>query len=51
MSHPVTIACAAQIHLSEPEGDILLFLTGQDEIDRCAGGGGARGGSRSDGVR
>eukprot|EP00879_Flechtneria_rotunda_P012406 GHRR01012955.1.p1 GENE.GHRR01012955.1~~GHRR01012955.1.p1 ORF type:complete len:1206 (+),score=437.88 GHRR01012955.1:239-3856(+) len=22
-----------QIHLSEPEGDILLFLTGQDEID------------------
>lgn len=22
-----------QIHLTEPEGDILLFLTGQDEID------------------
>jgi ATP-dependent RNA helicase DHX8/PRP22 len=22
-----------QIHLSEPEGDVLLFLTGQDEID------------------
>ena len=25
-----------QIHLSEPEGDILLFLTGQDEIDTAA---------------
>ena len=25
-----------QIHLSEPEGDILLFLTGQDEIDSAA---------------
>lgn len=25
---------SCQIHLSEPEGDILLFLTGQDEIDR-----------------
>ena len=22
-----------QIHLSEPPGDILLFLTGQEEID------------------
>ena len=22
-----------QIHLTEPEGDILLFLTGQEEID------------------
>lgn len=22
-----------QIHLSEPAGDILLFLTGQEEID------------------
>lgn len=25
-----------QIHLSEPEGDILVFLTGQEEIDTCA---------------
>jgi ATP-dependent RNA helicase DHX8/PRP22 len=25
-----------QIHLSEPAGDILIFLTGQDEIDTCA---------------
>ena len=25
-----------QIHLSEPEGDILLFLTGQEEIDTAA---------------
>ena len=24
-----------QIHLSEPEGDILLFLTGQEEIDHA----------------
>ncbi|MEW5307724.1 MAG: hypothetical protein WDW36_010101 [Sanguina aurantia] len=24
-----------QIHLSEPEGDILLFLTGQEEIETC----------------
>ena len=22
-----------QIHLTEPEGDVLLFLTGQEEID------------------
>jgi len=22
-----------QIHLSEPPGDVLLFLTGQEEID------------------
>lgn len=22
-----------QIHLSEPEGDVLLFLTGQEEIE------------------
>ena len=22
-----------QIHLTEPEGDILLFLTGQEEIE------------------
>ena len=25
-----------QIHLSEPSGDILIFLTGQEEIDTCA---------------
>ncbi len=24
-----------QIHLSEPEGDVLLFLTGQEEIETC----------------
>ena len=24
-----------QIHLSQPEGDILLFLTGQEEIDQA----------------
>ena len=24
-----------QIHLSEPAGDILIFLTGQEEIDTC----------------
>jgi ATP-dependent RNA helicase DHX8/PRP22 len=25
-----------QIHLSEPAGDVLIFLTGQEEIDTCA---------------
>jgi len=25
-----------QIHLTEPDGDILLFLTGQEEIDTAA---------------
>jgi ATP-dependent RNA helicase DHX8/PRP22 len=25
-----------QIHLSEPAGDILVFLTGQEEIDSCS---------------
>jgi ATP-dependent RNA helicase DHX8/PRP22 len=25
-----------QIHLSEPAGDILIFLTGQEEIDTCS---------------
>lgn len=25
-----------QIHLTEPAGDILVFLTGQEEIDTCA---------------
>ena len=28
-----SLACVMQIHLSEPAGDILLFLTGQEEID------------------
>merc|ERR1719183_34810 len=27
------LICVMQIHLTEPQGDILLFLTGQDEID------------------
>ena len=25
-----------QIHLSEPAGDVLVFLTGQEEIDTCS---------------
>lgn len=28
-----SIDCVLQIHLTEPPGDILLFLTGQEEID------------------
>ncbi|DBA04828.1 TPA: hypothetical protein N0F65_004465 [Lagenidium giganteum] len=28
-----SLLCVMNIHLSEPEGDILLFLTGQEEID------------------
>lgn len=28
-----SIMCVLQIHLTEPPGDILLFLTGQEEID------------------
>ncbi|XP_019173426.1 PREDICTED: probable pre-mRNA-splicing factor ATP-dependent RNA helicase DEAH5 [Ipomoea nil] len=28
-----TLITVMQIHLTEPEGDILLFLTGQEEID------------------
>lgn len=31
-----TMITVMQIHLSEPEGDILVFLTGQEEIDTCA---------------
>jgi len=32
-----SIRTAVQIHLCEPEGDILLFLTGEDEIEQaCA---------------
>lgn len=27
------LSCVLQIHLNEPPGDILLFLTGQEEID------------------
>lgn len=30
------IITVMQIHLSEPAGDILVFLTGQEEIDSCA---------------
>lgn len=30
-----SITTVMQIHLSEPAGDILLFLTGQEEIDTC----------------
>lgn len=29
------IRTVMDIHLKEPEGDILLFLTGRDEIERC----------------
>lgn len=28
-----SLLCIMQIHLDEPPGDILLFLTGQEEID------------------
>ena len=31
-----TLITIMQIHLSEPAGDILVFLTGQEEIDTCA---------------
>jgi len=30
-----TMITVMQIHLSEPAGDILVFLTGQEEIDTC----------------
>ena len=30
-----TLITVMQIHLSEPAGDILVFLTGQEEIDTC----------------
>jgi len=29
------IKTVLDIHLKEPEGDVLLFLTGRDEIERC----------------
>jgi len=28
-----SLQCIMQIHITEPKGDILLFLTGQEEID------------------
>lgn len=31
-----TLITVMQIHLSEPAGDILVFLTGQEEIDTCS---------------
>ena len=30
---PALFACAPQIHTQEGPGDILVFLTGQDEIE------------------
>eukprot|EP00760_Papus_ankaliazontas_P004804 PhM_4_TR12160/c0_g1_i1/m.38194/K12813/DHX16; pre-mRNA-splicing factor ATP-dependent RNA helicase DHX16 len=30
------VNCVLQIHLREPLGDVLVFLTGQDEIEDCA---------------
>nr|CCA21364.1 PREDICTED: hypothetical protein isoform 1 [Albugo laibachii Nc14] len=30
------LLCVMNIHLQEPEGDILLFLTGQEEIDTAS---------------
>lgn len=30
-----TLITVMQIHLSEPAGDVLVFLTGQEEIDTC----------------
>lgn len=30
------LATVFQIHVSQPEGDILVFLTGQEEIESCA---------------
>lgn len=30
------VDCVMDIHLSQPPGDILVFLTGRDEIDACA---------------
>ena len=40
----VAVDTVLDVHTTRPPGDILLFLTGQDEIDRTArapsGGGG-----------
>lgn len=30
-----SITTVMHIHLSQPAGDVLLFLTGQEEIDTC----------------
>ena len=30
------VVTALQIHVTQPPGDILIFLTGQDEVDTCA---------------
>eukprot|EP00906_Rhabdomonas_costata_P005782 RCo008591 len=30
------VVCVFQIHLNEPPGDILIFLTGQEEIEECS---------------
>jgi HrpA-like RNA helicase len=30
------LRCALQISLFEPQGDVLLFLPGQEEIEECA---------------
>ena len=35
ISHGCLCFVVMQIHLSEPAGDILVFLTGQEEIDTC----------------
>lgn len=32
-SYSSALVTIMQIHLTEPSGDILLFLTGQEEID------------------
>ncbi len=32
------VVSALQIHISQPPGDILIFLTGEDEASRCAVG-------------
>lgn len=32
----MALLCVMEIHLKEPAGDILLFLTGQEEIDTAA---------------
>lgn len=34
--HGIRSLCAAQIHVDQPPGDILVFLTGQEEIEALA---------------
>ena len=29
------VVSALQVHLTQPDGDILVFLTGQEEIEAC----------------